>query len=83
MEPQNYGHYLMKTDIKRKTDDFLVKPLKVVNRPGTQKLWEISHEMAIKRKKDEFLVITLKLEYHPGTPKLWAIAHENGHKTRK
>ena len=53
----------MKKAITRKNDDFLVKPLKLVNRPRTQKLWEITHE-------DEFLVITLKHVNRPGTPKL-------------
>ena len=59
----------MKKAITRKNDDFLVKPLKLVNRPRTQKLWEITHEMAIKRKKDEFFVSTQKHIKHRKTQK--------------
>jgi hypothetical protein len=65
----------MKTAIKRKNDNFLVKPLKLVNRSGTPKLWAISHEMtinakllmktAIKCKNDDFLVKHLKHVNHP------------------
>jgi hypothetical protein len=61
----------------------LVIPLKNVNRPGTPKLWAITHEMSIKRYKDEFLVINLKHANRPGTPELWIIAHENGNKKQK
>jgi hypothetical protein len=87
----------MKTDLKRKNDEFLVMPLKhvlivigLVNHPETLKLWAIAHENGHKRKNHEFLVMSLKhilsivgLVNHPGTPKLWAVAHEDGPKTQK
>ena len=70
--------------IKRKNDEFLVIPLKLVNRPGTPKPWAIAHGGGLKtQKNDEFLVISLKHVNRPGTPKQWAIGHENGHKTQK
>ena len=73
----------MKTAINRKNDDFLAIPLKHINRPGTPKLWAITHENGHKTEKDEFLVITLKHVNRPGTPKLWEISHENNHNTLK
>jgi hypothetical protein len=73
----------MKTAIKRKNDEFLLIPLKHVNRLGTPKLWEITHENGHQMQKDKFLFKTLKHVDHPGTPKRWAKPHENGHKTQK
>ena len=70
----------MKTTIRGKNEEFFLIPLKHVNRPGTPKLWAITHENGHKTQKDEFLVITLKHVNHPKTPKPWEIAHENGHK---
>ena len=70
----------MKTTIRRKNEEFLLTPLKHVNRPRTPKLWAVTHENGHKTQKDEFLVITLKHVNHLKTPKTWAIAHENGHK---
>src|SRR3954467_289827 len=72
----------MKMAIKHKNDEFLVITLKHVYRPGTPKLWAITHENGHKTQKDDFLVITLKHLNRPGTLKLWAIAHENVHKTQ-
>jgi hypothetical protein len=69
--------------IKRKNDEFLVIPLKHVNRLGTRKPWAITHEHGHKTQKDEFLLIPPKYVNRPGTPKLWAIAHENSHKKKK
>jgi hypothetical protein len=50
--------------LKRKNDEFLVKPLKhvlsvmdLVNQPGTPKLWAIVHENGHKRKNDEFFFV--------------------------
>jgi hypothetical protein len=87
----------MKMALKRKSDEFLVMPLKhvlsvmgLVNHPETPKLWAIAHENGHKHKIDEFLVLSLKhvlgvidLVNHPETPKLWAIVHENGPKMQK
>jgi hypothetical protein len=87
----------MKMALDRKSDEFLVMPLKhvlsvlgLVNHPGTPKLWSIAHENGHKRKNDEFLVMSLKhvlgvvdLVNHPETPKLWVIIHENGPKIEK
>jgi hypothetical protein len=87
----------MKTARKRKNDEFLGMPLKLVfivmdlvNHYGTPKLCAIAHENGPKWKNDKFLVLPLKqvlsvmdLRNHSGTPKLGAIAHENGAKTQK
>ena len=47
----NCGQYLMKTAIKCKNGEFLVIPLKHVNRTGTPKLWAITHENGHKMQK--------------------------------
>jgi hypothetical protein len=87
----------MKTALKHKNDEFLVRPLKhvlsvmgLVNHLGTPKLWAIAHENSHKRKNNEFIVMSLKhklrfmgLVNHPRTLKLWAMAHENGPKMQK
>jgi hypothetical protein len=87
----------MKMALKRKSDEFLVMPLKhvlsvmgLVNHPGTPKLWAIAHENGHKCKNDEFLVMSLKhvlgvidLVNHPETPKLWVIIQEIGPKMQK
>jgi hypothetical protein len=61
----------------------LLIPLKHLNRPGTPKLWAITHENAIKRKKQRVFAHTSQTCKSRGTPILWAITHENGHKTQK
>src|SRR4051812_3572442 len=79
----------MKTAIKRKKYEFLVIPLKYVNRPGTPKLWAIDHENSHKTRKKRVLGHAHKnvlgfmfLVDHPGTPKLLGIGHENDYKTQ-
>ena len=58
LEPKNCGQYLVKTTIKHENDKFMlitlkhVSGLKVdVNRPGTIKLWAITHENDHKTRK--------------------------------
>jgi hypothetical protein len=81
--------------IERENDEFLVTPLKLiqcltglVNRTGTPKLRQISHQNGHKNENEEFLVTFLKhlpgltgLVNYPVTQKMWTIAQENSHKT--
>src|SRR5215216_1284996 len=55
----------------------------VVNRPGTPKLWSISHGNDHKKQKRRIFIIPLKYVNRLGTLILWAITHANGQKTRK
>ena len=59
----------MKTAINRKNDDFLAIPLKHINRPGTPKLWAITHENGHKMLKGRICFITLNHVNRPRTPK--------------
>ena len=61
----------------------------LVNRPGTLKLWTITHEIGQKWRKRRVFVVPLKngsvlkgLVNRPGTLKPWSIAHENSQKLR-
>jgi hypothetical protein len=56
--------------LKRKNDEFLVKPLKhvlsvmdLVNHSETPKLWAIDHKNGHKRKNDEFFLSFLSKTY--------------------
>ena len=79
-----------------KTVSFFVMPLKnvsdltgLVNGPGTQTPWTITHEIGQKWRKRRVLVVPLKngsvfmgLLNRPGTLKPLLIAHENSQKLR-
>ena len=80
----------MKMAIKRINDDFLVKPLKLVNRHGTPKLWAIAFENGYKTRKQRVLSDALKhvsgtmvVVNHLRTSKPWEITHENIHKMQQ
>ena len=80
----------MNTTTKHKKDEFLVIPLKQVNRPGTPKLWVIAHENRQKTRKRRVFGCALKhvpgltvVVNHPRTPKLREITNENSPKMQK
>ena len=58
----------MKTSIKRKNDDFLVIPLKHVNRLGTPKLWAIAHQNGHKTQKRQIFGHTSQPRKMPMEP---------------
>src|SRR3954469_10162444 len=75
LEPQNRGQLLTKTTIKHENDNFLVIPLKhvsgptvVVNRPGTLKLWSITHGNDHKKKKRRHFLHTCQIYKSPWNP---------------